>query len=112
VDGGWGSIVALESFFGGVLGEDITPEMVSRLRVEQLEVLHDQSWRTIPDTDPGFDGATAGAITNALEAGIPLRDAQILARPADPRTTEPTTSPRSLDRRGVQCLTAAHVAGI
>jgi site-specific recombinase XerD len=27
-------------------------------------------------------------ITNALDAGVPLRDAQILARHADPRTTE------------------------
>ena len=28
------------------------------------------------------------AISNALDAGNPLRDAQILARHADPRTTE------------------------
>ena len=28
------------------------------------------------------------AISNALDAGVPLRDAQILARPADPRTAE------------------------
>ena len=28
------------------------------------------------------------AITNALDAGVSLRDAQILARHADPRTTE------------------------
>jgi len=28
------------------------------------------------------------AITNALDAGVPLRDAQILARHADPRTSE------------------------
>jgi integrase len=28
------------------------------------------------------------AITNALDAGVPLRDAQILAGHADPRTTE------------------------
>lgn len=28
------------------------------------------------------------AITYALDAGVPLRDAQILARHADPRTTE------------------------
>ncbi|MFC7724170.1 tyrosine-type recombinase/integrase [Nocardioides sp. GCM10028917] len=28
------------------------------------------------------------AITNALDAGVPLRDAQILARHSDPRTTE------------------------
>jgi len=33
------------------------------------------------------------AITNALDTGVPLRDAQILARHADPRTTLPR-SPR------------------
>ncbi len=33
------------------------------------------------------------AITNALDAGVPLRDAQILARHADPRTTEHATAP-------------------
>ena len=33
------------------------------------------------------------AITNALDAGVPLRDAQILARHADPRTTEHYAGP-------------------
>src|SRR3954451_9084338 len=32
------------------------------------------------------------AITNALDAGVPLRDAQILARHSDPRTTHSTTT--------------------
>jgi Phage integrase family len=35
------------------------------------------------------------AITNALDARVPLRDAQILARRADPRTTEHTTAPEA-----------------
>jgi integrase/recombinase XerD len=34
------------------------------------------------------------AITDALDAGLPLRDAQILARHADPRTTELRPRPR------------------
>jgi site-specific recombinase XerD len=51
------------------------------------------------------------AITNALDAGVPLRDAQILARHADPRTTEPTTARGNLDRHGVHFLTA-YVAGV
>jgi integrase/recombinase XerD len=38
------------------------------------------------------------AITNALDAGVPLRDAQILARHADPRTTE-HYDPRPRQRR-------------
>jgi integrase len=33
------------------------------------------------------------AITNALDAGVPLRDAQILARHADPRPPNTTTAP-------------------
>src|SRR3954465_13480947 len=42
------------------------------------------------------------AITNALDAGVPLRDAQILARHADPRTTEHYDRARgNLDRHGV-----------
>ncbi len=46
------------------------------------------------------------AITNALDAGVPLRDAQILARHADPRTTEHDDRARSnLDRQGVHFLT-------
>ena len=51
------------------------------------------------------------AITNALDAGVPLRDAQILARHADPRTTEHYDRARgNLDRHGVHYLTA-YVAG-
>ena len=47
------------------------------------------------------------AITNALDAGVPLRDAQILARHADPRTTEHYDRARgNLDRHGVHYLTA------
>lgn len=42
------------------------------------------------------------AITNALDAGVPLRDAQILARHSDPRTTEHYDRARgNLDRHGV-----------
>ena len=52
------------------------------------------------------------AITNALDAGVPLRDAQILARHADPRTTERYDHARgNLDRHGVHFLTA-YVAGV
>jgi site-specific recombinase XerD len=52
------------------------------------------------------------AITNALDAGVPLRDAQILARRADPRTTEHYDRARgNLDRHGVHYLTA-DVAGV
>ena len=52
------------------------------------------------------------AITNALVAGVPLRDAQILARHADPRTTEHYDRARgNLDRHGVHFLTA-YVAGV
>src|SRR6476620_6965804 len=52
------------------------------------------------------------AITNALDAGVPLRDAQILARHADPRTTENYDRARgNLDRHGVHFLTA-YVAGV
>jgi integrase len=52
------------------------------------------------------------AITNALDAGVPLRDAQILARHADPRTTEHYDRARgNLDRHGVRFLTA-YVAGV
>ena len=52
------------------------------------------------------------AITNALDAGVPLRDAQILARRADPRTTEHDNRARgNLDRHGVHFLTA-YVAGV
>jgi site-specific recombinase XerD len=52
------------------------------------------------------------AITNALDAGVPLRDAQILARHADPRTTERYDRARgNLDRHWVHFLTA-YVAGV
>lgn len=52
------------------------------------------------------------AITNALDAGVPLRDAQILARHADPRTTEHYDRARgNLDRHGVHFLNA-YVAGV
>ncbi len=52
------------------------------------------------------------AITNALDAGVPLRDAQVLARHADPRTTEHYDRARgNLDRHGVHFLTA-YVAGV
>jgi integrase/recombinase XerD len=52
------------------------------------------------------------AITNALDAGVPLRDAQILARHADPRTTQHYDRARgNLDRQGVHFLTA-YVAGV
>jgi integrase/recombinase XerD len=52
------------------------------------------------------------AITNALDAGVPLRDAQILARHADPRTTAHYDRARgNLDRHGVHFLTA-YVAGV
>ena len=52
------------------------------------------------------------AITNALDAGVPLRDAQILARHADPRTTEHYDRARgNLDRHAVHFLTA-YAAGV
>jgi integrase/recombinase XerD len=52
------------------------------------------------------------AITNALDAGVPLHDAQILARHADPRTTEHYDRSRgNLDHHGVHFLTA-YVAGV
>ena len=52
------------------------------------------------------------AITNALDAAVPLRDAQILARHADPRTTEHYDRARgNLDRHGLHFLTA-YVAGV
>ena len=52
------------------------------------------------------------AITKALDAGVPLRDAQILARNADPRTTEHYDRARgNLDWHAVHFLTA-HVAGV
>ena len=51
-------------------------------------------------------------ITNALDAGVPRRDAQILARHADPKTIEHYDLARgNLDRHGVHFLTA-YVAGV
>jgi hypothetical protein len=55
---------------------------------------------------------SCGSITNALDAGVPLRDAQILARHTDPRTTEHYDRARgNIDRHGVHFLTA-YVAGV
>jgi len=52
------------------------------------------------------------AITNALDAGVPLRDAQILARHAEPRSTEHYDRARgNHDRHDVHLLTA-YVAGV
>src|SRR3954452_18052642 len=52
------------------------------------------------------------ATSNSLDPGVPLRDAQILARHADPRTTEHYDRARgNLDRHGVHFLTA-YVAGV
>jgi integrase/recombinase XerD len=52
------------------------------------------------------------AITNTLDAGVPLRDAQILAQHANPRTTEHYDRARgNLDRHGVRFL-IAYVAGV
>jgi integrase/recombinase XerD len=54
----------------------------------------------------------AAPVTNALDAGVPLSDAQILAQHADPRTTERYDRARgNLDRHGVHFLTA-YVAGV
>ncbi|MDN5790276.1 MAG: tyrosine-type recombinase/integrase [Micrococcales bacterium] len=52
------------------------------------------------------------AAITSIDAGVPLRDAQILARHADPRTTEHYDRARgNLDRHGVHFLTA-YVAGV
>lgn len=51
------------------------------------------------------------AITNVLDAGVPLRDAQIFARHADPRTTSwYDRNKANLDRHATYILTA-YVAG-
>lgn len=51
------------------------------------------------------------AITNALDAGVPLRDVQILARHSDPRTTTRYDRHReNLDRSAVYVL-SAFIAG-
>jgi len=50
-------------------------------------------------------------ITNALDAGVPLRDVQIAARHADPRTTVGYDRAReNLDRHAIHALTA-YLAG-
>lgn len=50
-------------------------------------------------------------VTNALDAGVPLRDVQIAARHADPRTTARYDRNRhSMDRHAVHTLTA-YIAG-
>ena len=64
------------------------------------------------DVDRHGFGRSPAAITNALDAGVPPRDAQILARHADPRITEHYDRARgNLDRHGVHFLTA-YVAGV
>lgn len=67
--------------------------------------------------DAGFDKLLGGhalrasGITCAMDGGVTLRDAQILARHADPRQTERYDRARhNLDRHGVHILTA-YVAG-
>jgi integrase/recombinase XerD len=60
----------------------------------------------------GGDSLRHAAITNALDAGVPLRDAQILARHANPRTTEHYDRARgNLHCQGVHFLTV-YVAGV
>ena len=51
------------------------------------------------------------AITNALDAGVPLRDAQILARRRPPHHRAHDRARGNLDRHGVHFLTA-YVAGV
>ena len=51
------------------------------------------------------------AITNALDAGVPLRDAQILARHADHAPQHYDRARGNLDRHGVHFL-SAYVAGV
>ncbi|MEN8675437.1 tyrosine-type recombinase/integrase [Nocardioides sp.] len=71
--------------------------------------------RVRPQRSPAHQPAHSlrhAATTNALDAGVPLRDAQILARHADPRTTEHYDRARgNLDRHGVHFLNAC-VAGV
>jgi integrase/recombinase XerD len=51
------------------------------------------------------------AVTNARNAGVPLRDVQIAARHADPRTTVGYDRAReNLDRHAIHALTA-YLAG-
>ncbi len=68
--------------------------------------------RSLTSTRINSASRRTAAITNALDASVPLRDAQILARHADPRTTEHYDRARgNLDRHGVHFLTA-YVAGV
>jgi integrase len=79
--------------------------------------------RRLPDGGPDREGCEHpathqppslrhAAITDALGAGVPLRDAQILARHVDPGTTEHYDRARgNFDRHGVHFLTA-YVAGV
>jgi hypothetical protein len=64
-------------------------ELIRFLQVAQTITVHQAPWQAagIPRhiSPQSLRHAT---ITNALDAGVPLRDAQILARHADPRTTE------------------------
>jgi len=60
----------------------------------------------------GLTSCPVRTANNALHAGVPLRDALILARHADPRTTEHYDRARGdFDRHGVHFLTA-YVAGV
>jgi hypothetical protein len=69
-------------------------------------------WGTGSKASAHQPALAAARVTNALDAGVPLRDAQILARHADPRTTEHYDRARgSLDRHGIHFLTA-YVAGV
>ena len=67
------------------------------------------SWATWSRLKRGgkAQAVTLDRLTKALDASVPLRDAQILARHADPRTTEHYDRARgNLDRHGVHLLTA------
>ena len=67
---------------------------------------------TLVDETNVVDAATVAAVRQVVDAGVPVRDAQILARHADPRTTEHDDRARgNLDRHGVHSL-VAHVAGV
>jgi hypothetical protein len=75
------------------------------------------AWLRELQRPPAFRGTSAHTLCGTrqsptLDAGVPLRDAQILARHADPRTTEHYDRARgNLDRHGVHFLTA-YVAGV
>jgi len=62
-----------------------------------------RGWGLVIPRHIGPHSLRHAAITNALDAGVPLRDTQILARHADPRTTEHYDRARgNLDRHGVR----------